>query len=380
MARILIVLAALLLALSLGSILLPGSPSGRPLVLAAGAGPEQVEVRLERWSPDSDSRRAASDDGTGDVTLDHPDRRRWDVPLDPDLRWIQRVQTMGLAQDLRFWTEIEGGAISQLPEPETSDERASRARASTWSELLEDLRDDDVRWNATYAGRELLARVRAGLPTGAEWEAAEDCLDSEDSQQARLVTVLLQRMHLEASDQGRPRSLHPTLRARTLAWLEGAWKRGSYVPGLTPRMGLATEVCLAQIGELEQDLVRIAATPGHGARFRAAFALGAAGRTRWSPLVAEVLVPHLRANRIEGDACMALHALQKLGPFVAPQLAVARAEADSQQRRCLEALLAECDELGSSAGHDLKGISWRTNAPLQHWTYVGDYDRTRVVR
>jgi len=76
---------------------------------------------------------------------------------------------------------------------------------------------------------------------------------------------------------------------------------------------------------------------------------------------------------------MALHALQQLGPFVAPELAFARASADAQQARCIEALLAECDELGSSQRLDLKGISWRTREPLQYWGYVHDWDRTRVA-
>ena len=387
--RSLLVLGALALALGLGSVVVPWVGMPRPVVLASGVDPLVGGAELEVMSPagladagDAGTQAgSASQAGSGSQR----GRRRQSVELpevalvDPDARLLGSGSLTGLSDSVGALLEEELGTPTETSSADSRDTRARAAEEASWAELLEELCDDGVRWNATYAARELLSRLYAGEFGEQDWKAAEAVLESGDRQQEVLTTALLMRMVDQAAQRGgAPRPLHPVLRERTLAWLDGA-PPTAYVPGLMVTRGLVTRTCMVHVVDLQQDLGALASNPTHRARFRAAFVLGATGRTAWSTVVAEALLPHLRDNFIDGDACMALHALQQLGPFVAPQLAYARASADAQQSRCIEALLAECNELGSSQRLDLKGISWRTREPLQYWGYVHDWDRTRVA-
>jgi hypothetical protein len=381
--RSLPILGAVALVLALGSVVIPWGGEVRPVVLASGVEPLVHETRLEGVSATLPVEVGAG--GSTGGTRTGGDRRRKPVELpeverfDPDSRLLDSASLAGLSDSVEALLKKEAGTPVEASPSDSRDARAHEAEEASWTDLLEDLCDDGVRWNATYAARELLSRVYAGAVGEQDWKAAEAVLDSGDRQQEVLTTALLMRMVDQAAQRGgAPRPLHPVLRERALAWLDGA-PSTAYVPGLMATRGLVTRTCMVHVVDLQQDLGALAANPTHRARFRAAFVLGATGRTAWSAVVAEALLPHLRANFIEGDACMALHALQQLGPFVAPELAFARASADAQQARCIEALLAECDELGSSQRLDLKGISWRTREPLQYWGYVHDWDRTRVA-
>ena len=386
MPRHLAVLAALLLALGLGSLVIPGGPAARPVALAQELAPPIQGVELEPWQilptqtlpGQPPLGPLAPRRGGSELELPDPP-----VVLDPDGADLDGLLTgPPFRIPLRLDSSPASHEAGDHAEPEASPEPGPSARdleELPWGELLADLRDDEVRWNATHAARELFSRVWSGAVTEQHWVEAEELLGSPDRQQDLLVSALLLRMTARRADEGRPpRPLHPVLQERALAWLDGA-PAVAYVPPLTLSRGLVTQACMVHVQELHEELGAIASQVGHRARFRAAFVLGVTGRTAWSTVVAEALIPHLRANFIEGDACMALHALQELGPFVAPQLALARAHADPQQARCLDALLAECDELGSGAEVDLRGVSWRTRSPLEHWTYVPEWDGTRVA-
>jgi len=378
-ARLGVIALALVLALSLGSLIVPGAGSRAVGSLSLGHDPLVLAAELEGGDPVDlgVGTKEGSQGGTREL-VDLPEPRRERL-LDPDARRLQAGLTLGLANGLETWLKVEGAATESVPEADPRDQRHRRVEDLDWAALLDELRDDDVRWNATYAGRELLDRCWDGRISEEQWAAAEARLASGDRQQEILVTGLLMRMVTRSAEPGLPsRPLHPVLRQRALAWLDGSPSVGFYCALNTGR-GLATRVCMIHVSELQTELGTIAGQVGHRARFRAAFVLGATGRTAWSKTVGEALVPHLRSNRIQGDACMALHALKQLGPFVAPQLALARAGADPQQARCIDALLAECDEIGSGASVDLRGVSWRTRSPLEHWSYVPGWDSTRVA-
>ena len=377
-ARLGVIALALVLALSLGSLIVPGAGSRAVGSLSLGHDPLVLAAELEGGDPVD----LVDERGHGTELR----KRRWVELPEPERVWIldpdaayTRPDTIGFAQALKDWVTTGGGELDSLPYVEGTDAHRSAMGQLTWPELLDQLRDDDVRWNATYAGHELLRRMRDDVGRPSRWEAAEERLTSGDRQQEVLVTGLLMRMvQRQAEAGGRLRAPHPVLCERAIAWLDGA-PTMKLVPGLMPSRGLCTRVCMIHVTALHQELGAIARQVDHRARFRAAFVLGATERTGWSALAAEVLIPHLRSNRIQGDACMALHALKQLGPFVAPQLALARAGADPQQARCIDALLAECDEIGSGASVDLRGVSWRTRSPLEHWSYVPGWDSTRVA-
>ena len=98
---------------------------------------------------------------------------------------------------------------------------------------------------------------------------------------------------------------------------------------------------LDQVDALEPRLLEQVRRPAGRDVFLAAFVLGASDRWEHTDLLAPLLIPRLRSNRIAKDACMAQEALLELGPGVIDHLEAARLDADAQQLGAIDALLWE---------------------------------------
>ncbi len=211
-------------------------------------------------------------------------------------------------------------------------------------ELVDQLRDDGIRWNANGARPVIAARLQQESalghrgPTAAALLAA---LASSDAQQADMAGSLL------------------------IGFLDGAHRRQGAWPWPQREVERVLGAAVDQLGgaqvwwgdwpvrrayeflqtcvvDAEPQLLEALRSRGNEQRrFFAAVLLGEAGRVAWTHEVAPVLIPHLRDNHDRTDAILALPALYRLGPAVLPWLEQALPQADPQQRACLELLLLD---------------------------------------
>ena len=252
-------------------------------------------------------------------------------------------------------------------------------RTPTW-ELVEELRDDDVRWNATAALGLLERRIRREPATRAEVLAAvEPYLDAGDAQLSTLATALALRIQRLEREAGQARRPSPRLLERALQWLVK-------LPRVESEMGLPSRYdlivfAMEHVERLEPRLLQVLEHPAGRDPFDCAFVLGATGRRQHLELVAPVLLPHLRDNRIENDAVMAMEALQGLGPGVIPHLEAALSTADFQQRGCLEAVLLEFSwpitthAEARARKHLTRRVTNKYHAPARSWRFRTSYER-----
>jgi hypothetical protein len=224
------------------------------------------------------------------------------------------------------------------PPDETTDQLAA------W---LDDLRDDDVAWNATRASSNLTYAIRLRDNRDRLRPLAEPLLYSSDRQQRLLVTTLLMRLETLASSAGDGRVPHPLVEQRALEWLARPEELGTNCRGLTPNAFYARTFCLRQGPAMHGRLADKLSSSDAMERFYAALLLGTQGVDLYASEIAAVLVPHLADNRIEEDALEAAHSLKKLGPAVLQWLPAVGV--DEQQTTLLNAVRQEIHQPGSSA-------------------------------
>ncbi|MCK5941221.1 MAG: hypothetical protein KAI24_04555, partial [Planctomycetes bacterium] len=191
-------------------------------------------------------------------------------------------------------------------------------------EWVDDLRDDDERWNATHAMRELSNYARGEIPE------LEHALGSHDPQLRHFAAGVL-RNRVEA---GLARASDRLLRVSVAALRSDldAVERAAmatWVYPLAPRAArFLSERAQAAHEWLEQGL--FGADPQQ--RFLCAYLLAQAGLHRHAGRIAYELVDHLNDNRIRGDAAMAAHGLYRLGGQAVPVLLASRRYLDRQGR------------------------------------------------
>ena len=248
----------------------------------------------------------------------------------------------------------------------------------TIAALVEELRDDDVRWNATGAARELLLRMEDPEQYATVHLELESALSSDDFQQARIATGLLHTI----SETPPPRGLDryrpsETLLDRTADALED-WDAdfdSSFIPGdLDDEKSVRFAV--AHIERIEQRLVHKLVALPEEERFIHAYILARAKRTHLTNLTAPVLVTSLRDNDVRRDALMSMEALQHLGDAALPWLHPFPSDADEQQRSCLELLLRERAGPARTRAEraERKALNQVTRTcenPLTGWRYSG---------
>jgi hypothetical protein len=258
------------------------------------------------------------------------------------------------------------------PRP-TRQELRERLDDASLAALVEELRDDDVRWNATLAMSELVSRI--DRDAGARRTLHEELLPhlgSTDRQLRALSVALLLRLGLAAREAGEPFEPTAALLDAALEWMRGR-------PGLDSRFWavnkhLPVEFALAYADRMEGRLAAELGRSPDGQGFLHAFVLGATGKGEHADLAAPVLLPHLRDNGEDDDACLAQRALAGLGPAVLPHLDGALAEADEQQRLGIEAVrlqvLAPClDEVDAAQRAQLNSVTWKVDFPPSQYTY-----------
>lgn len=202
--------------------------------------------------------------------------------------------------------------------PDSDGEPPPVAATLTQIELwIADLRDDEIRGNATAALRHLL---EAG-----PWVAGalENALWSEDEQQRMYAAHALQRLRIPASDR-MLRVLAEVLvaepigsREQALQWLIDAGPRS--IPYLRPLLS----------------------ADDYATRFHAAYALARVGDGLHAEAISQQMVRHLGHNGTSRDAMYAAQALYHIGRPAIPILEHARTYLDAQGRTLVDLILLD---------------------------------------
>lgn len=224
---------------------------------------------------------------------------------------------------------LMGSAIGQstaMPQPDTDSNRVSM--------LIDDLRDDEVRWNASNALREL---SRMNPPP---IDALEIALQSDDWQQRQLAAAALRQMPSYRPSRAFCRVLVEGLRdddlprhdpedgeAPTMTWVFNAIYGVKY---LLERPRIATE-----------ELAKGLSVPDVQGRFWCAFVLGMTGRHEYVDDAAPILIEHLGDNQFGSDGVYAAAALYRFGMPVLPYLESARFGADRQMQSLIDLIVLD---------------------------------------
>ncbi len=222
----------------------------------------------------------------------------------------------------------------------------------TVAELIEDLRHDDVRWNARDSVWAIMLLNEPPL------DELHEALDSDDWQQRQLACDLLWRMY---DKQGRRSRWYGNGREQP-AWrsysqgaltermieitIEGLEDDDSpYAPGDEGNLMLANAangfVRLADHATAARDqLLEGLTSENYQQKFLCALALARGGVSSAANDVLPILLPHLADNDIREDAKWCTHAIFQLGDAALPALKQARLDSeDSQQRATLTLLI-----------------------------------------
>lgn len=218
-------------------------------------------------------------------------------------------------------------AAAGEPAPPLPDLVVDDPRIAGW---VADLHDDDVRWNALVAWRELVR-----LPPG-RIDALEAALRSWDGQQRAFAAIVL-RERCEAGRATPSEALFAasteTLRSDVRVGVEGTSAqplRGTSLRFLVSHAEAAAPALRSALGA--DDLQQ---------RVYAAFALAPVARADDVPRIVQQLVPRLEDNAVMGDALMACHALYRLGAAGLPALRAWRGHVDGQARSLIDLIEAD---------------------------------------
>ncbi|MEZ6019542.1 MAG: hypothetical protein R3F17_05390 [Planctomycetota bacterium] len=217
------------------------------------------------------------------------------------------------------------------------------------AEYIEDLRDDDVRFNAGSA----LVALRTLLP--ASRPALEAVLDSDDYQQRQYATFLL------LDTVTKPEGPSPKL-WRNL--VEGLGSDEIRDTGWSGDFANATDfaACLLEHGDpAVPHLLEALHQPNAQRRLLAAAILAWRGDKDHVAQLCEELLPHLNDNQAAGDARIACSALVGIGRPALPFLREASPRLDVQGRELAEYLIAVIHDPSSSyrLGKQLKHTRFR---------------------
>lgn len=222
-------------------------------------------------------------------------------------------------------TSVEAPAQSEaadLPAPSEDRDPGEPSLAMPDVEhCIEDLRDDNIRGNATTALRRLRQLDRSMIPV------LERALTSPDVQQRHLVAEVLygldapaSRLLVEVAVQALGHDVSRVIVATGLA-----------SPAASATRYLADHTAAA-LAELRFGLG--SADPQQ--RFLCAFLLAQGGHALDADVVCRELIEHLADNHIQGDALMATHGLYRLGERGQTSARAWRPYVDEQARALLD--------------------------------------------
>ena len=285
---------------------------------------------------------------------------------------------------------------SDVGRPLSWSEWASLAEDASSAELVVWLEDDEISWNASAAGRELLERVRDGERADDAVAALWAALESNDGQASRVAAGLLQCAILDRP-KGRP-PIAPTLRLLEVSVDQAIRYRGyldhPYIPGeldtltsvrfierhaaeavafLLDRFEQASQ----PVGEIECQHCPPGMVRDRTARFMTAYLLARVPGVLPIEVHAAPLVEALEDNWISYDALMGIVALDLIGPRAAGLVRRALAASrDAQQRACFEMLLAHWEAPPGSDGRERAiaalrqvRVTRRVHDPLAEWGF-----------
>lgn len=226
-----------------------------------------------------------------------------------------------------------------LPTRGQESSHARKMAQKTLPQLMNDLRDDSIRFNAIHARDEL--KFHRGLE---QIPYLEKALESDDCQQRQIAASLLRSIdEFNATER---------LIQETVAGLQNDKLPGRFdifVFNATEGVRFFLQHPTVGTDELESALD----SDDFQQRFLAAFILGATGRAEKILRIAEILIPHLKNDAIQLNACMATHALCQAGKNVTPFLAPIRDSEDAQQRAAARLILLDLESPPKTKGQFL---------------------------
>ncbi len=208
--------------------------------------------------------------------------------------------------------------------------------------LVDDLRDDDVRFNGENAIWELVQLGSNAIP------ALEYTLGSEDYQARQFAAEALASMH----------GMYVPSDAFLSVLVEGLADDEYPMDSSTPDRNEHTPfTCVFNartgytyltenpeyVDQADSFLSRALFSDDAQQRFLAALIFAEAGDTYHIARVAQILIPHLEDNFISSDAGCAAYALRVLGPGVRPYLEPFTGSADQQQAGLVRLILHHLD-------------------------------------
>ena len=209
-------------------------------------------------------------------------------------------------------------------EPETVPEEVEdtpRTDPTDLYQLVVDLMDDDIQWNASNAIRHLAVAGEAAIPF------LEPALLSRDGQQRLLAAYVLRRIGGPPSD---------ALLEVSVESLRSDVPRGIIRTLVSDTRTGATLFLANHGGRARTWLVAGLSSNDPQQRYLCAFLLARDGARDYVGLISGELMPHLRDNQIAGDAIYTAHALHRLGTHVLPFLRASYFGADEQMSQLLD--------------------------------------------
>jgi len=284
----------------------------------------------------------------------------------------------------------EGVVDPTMPRPLARWEWRNLACIATSAELLQWIRDDSIRWNATAAAEELLGRLDDPIERARIVDLLEEHLVAEgpapvpaDEQAHRLAIGLLQAadeiaQRCEASGPRRP-SPHLVAASVRIAGEFSGYQEIVWLPGSATARG--SILFLRRHGDLAGSDLASAFRVEHPRRRAShtyAYLLAHAGGIVPIEEIAPVLIAGLERNLRPYDALMSLDALGAIGPAAGGAAREAlRTSRDPQQRQALELLLAAWDwpaesglraEAAERLGRE-NALTWKVGDPLADWCF-----------
>lgn len=306
------------------------------------------------------------------------------------------------------------GNGKQAAEPESKPSLHSIARRASSAELVDWLRDDDVRWNAMAASRVLEKRSLQVEQQAELIQLFAPHLVSKDPQLRRAVTGYLQRIGrrgvgLEAASR-QSSVFAPTaeLMTATVGFLDGyttctypQWIRGStwhrdcvlyllrqggdwrahlepmFWQGLGSKPKSQRWIYAFLLASMEWSAPRLGAEEA-AAKPRSPAVLRAAYSTAQVEELTGVLLGQLTNNHLHDDALMCMNALYRLGEPAIPYLERAyRKSNEHQQKAALTLLLIELNapsapSLTADEIRALNRFTWKCDNPIRGWRFGRD--------
>ncbi|MFI4855144.1 MAG: hypothetical protein ACIAQF_09255 [Phycisphaerales bacterium JB065] len=256
----------------------------------------------------------------------------------------------------------------------------------TIEELIEDLRDDDVRWNAHDAIDAIWSMEN---PPIAELEQA---LHSDDWQQRQIAALLRWRYipphswlrqskqvtedRRQEAEQISKRLIEVTVEGLRSDNLPYDKEQGRYLDVFNASRGFLSLIYHADLAQ--EELEGALESDDYQQKFLSAVILGTGGVTASAEKAAPILIPHLRDNDIPEDARLAIYALHSLGESVIPLLEAALPTADKQQSDAILLLLLDFRDPPESmpdfyARKKLQDITDKVHDPAVQFSYVTAY-------